>query len=93
MFRSRLSLALLVLALVALFFPTFTTLLTDWWWFREIGYQVVFTREVTTRLLHRDLQARPRGEFVGDADLSNRREIDHIQRVLLRSNRALNQQP
>ncbi|HET9513447.1 MAG TPA: UPF0182 family protein [Gemmatimonadales bacterium] len=51
MFRSRLSLALLVVALVALFFPTFTTLLTDWWWFREIGYQVVFTRELTTRLL------------------------------------------
>src|SRR5688572_2306223 len=50
-FRSRLSLALLVIALVALFFPTFTTLLTDWWWFREIGYQVVFTRELTTRLL------------------------------------------
>jgi uncharacterized protein UPF0182 len=26
-------------------------LLTDWWWFREIGYGIVFTRELTTRLL------------------------------------------
>jgi len=42
---------LLVIALAVLFFPTFTTLLTDWWWFREIGYEVVFTRELTTRLL------------------------------------------
>jgi hypothetical protein len=33
------------------FFPAFTALLTDWWWFREIGYQIVFTRELTTRVL------------------------------------------
>ena len=45
---------LLVLAtLVALFlaFPTLTALLTDWWWFREIGYQIVYTRTLTTQVL------------------------------------------
>jgi uncharacterized protein len=26
-------------------------LLTDWWWFQEIGYQVVFTRTLTARAL------------------------------------------
>jgi uncharacterized membrane protein (UPF0182 family) len=38
---------------VALFlmFPATTAVLTDWWWFREIGYQVVFTRELATRSL------------------------------------------
>jgi len=33
------------------FFPAFSSVLTDWWWFREIGYQIVFTRELTARLL------------------------------------------
>ena len=32
-------------------FPSFIGLLTDWWWFREIGYQIVFTRELVTRVL------------------------------------------
>jgi hypothetical protein len=36
---------------VLFFFPAFSTLLTDWWWFREIGYEIVFTRELTTRVL------------------------------------------
>ncbi len=42
-----------IAALAAVFFafPAFTGLLTDWWWFREIGYQVVFTREILTRSL------------------------------------------
>jgi len=52
---SRLRIAPIVgiLAVAALFltFPAFTALLTDWWWFREIGYQVVFTREILTRSL------------------------------------------
>jgi hypothetical protein len=44
---------LVILALAALIFafPAFTALLTDWWWFREIGYEVVFTRELLTRSL------------------------------------------
>ena len=50
MFRRRLTPILLLAAFAALFlFPAFSTLLTDWWWFREIGYQIVFTRELTTR--------------------------------------------
>jgi uncharacterized membrane protein (UPF0182 family) len=34
-----------------LFLPSLSTLLTDWWWFQEIGYQVVFTRTLVTRVL------------------------------------------
>jgi uncharacterized membrane protein (UPF0182 family) len=51
--RRRLALIVLLPVLAALFFvfPAFSVLLTDWWWFREIGYQVVFTRELTTRVL------------------------------------------
>jgi hypothetical protein len=53
MLRRRLALILLFAAFLALFFlfPAFSTLLTDWWWFREIGYGIVFTRELTTRVL------------------------------------------
>ncbi|MGH7499344.1 MAG: UPF0182 family protein [Gemmatimonadales bacterium] len=49
--RRRLALVFGVAAAVALvvFFPGSSTLLTDWWWFREIGYQVVFTRTLITR--------------------------------------------
>ena len=44
---------ILVLAVFAafFFFPSLLGLLVDWWWFQEIGYQVVFTRELVTRLL------------------------------------------
>jgi uncharacterized protein len=41
----------ILLFLTTVFFPTFTGLLTDWWWFQEIGYQVVFSRPLVTRLL------------------------------------------
>lgn len=52
MSRRRLLLLLVVLVLMALwFFPALVTLITDWWWFREIGYQVIYTREVETRAL------------------------------------------
>jgi uncharacterized membrane protein (UPF0182 family) len=50
--RRRLPLLLFLAAFaVVFFFPAFSTLLTDWWWFREIGYEVVFTRELTTGVL------------------------------------------
>jgi hypothetical protein len=51
--RRRVTLILLsaVFAALFFFFPAFTSLLTDWWWFREIGYEIVFTRELTTRVL------------------------------------------
>ena len=50
MLRRRLTLILLSAAFAALFlFPAFSALLTDWWWFGEIGYRIVFTRELTTR--------------------------------------------
>jgi uncharacterized protein len=34
-----------------LLLPAAIALLTDWWWFREIGYQIVFTRVLLTRIL------------------------------------------
>ncbi len=51
--RRRLMLLLGITALAALgvFFPGLVTLLTDWWWFREIGYEVVYARALTTRAL------------------------------------------
>jgi uncharacterized protein len=36
---------------VVFFFPSLIGLLVDWWWFQEIGYQVVFTRELLTQVL------------------------------------------
>ena len=36
---------------VLFFFPALSSALTDWWWFREIGYQIVFTRELIARFL------------------------------------------
>jgi uncharacterized protein len=52
MSRRRLVLTLFLLGFAALFFiPSFISLLVDWWWFQEIGYQVVFTRELITRVL------------------------------------------
>ena len=44
------------LSVVALLFivvtvvPTFVGFITDWFWFREIGYQVVFTTELVTKI-------------------------------------------
>jgi uncharacterized protein len=49
--RHRFTIVLAV-AFAALFlFPTLNALLTDWWWFREIGYQIVFTRTLTAKWL------------------------------------------
>ncbi len=48
--RLIITLAVLVFLSVVLF-PAFTTLLTDWWWFQEIGYQVVFTKPLITGAL------------------------------------------
>ncbi len=52
MSRRRLVVSILLLVLLALwFFPALVTLITDWWFFRELGYQVVFTRQIVTRTL------------------------------------------
>jgi uncharacterized membrane protein (UPF0182 family) len=37
--------------LLILFLPALGNMLTDWWWYQSIGYQIVFTRELATRLL------------------------------------------
>jgi uncharacterized protein len=52
MSRRRLIFLLIALAFLAtVLFPAFTGLLTQWWWFQEIGYQVVFTRQFGTAAL------------------------------------------
>jgi uncharacterized protein len=46
------SLALLIAAALALFLaPVLVRLVTDWWWFAEVGYQPIFTRTLATRTL------------------------------------------
>ena len=49
---ARRSLVLLVLlfVLVAIAWPSFSTTLSDWWWFKEVGYEVIFTKEIVARL-------------------------------------------
>jgi uncharacterized membrane protein (UPF0182 family) len=49
--RKRLIILSLLAALVLAFmlFPALSRFLTEWWWFREIGFSVVFTRELVTR--------------------------------------------
>jgi uncharacterized membrane protein (UPF0182 family) len=42
-------LALLVAA--GMLLPAFTRFVTEWWWFEEIGYQVVFTRQLVTQTI------------------------------------------
>ncbi len=51
--RRRLLPILLLVAFVAfvLLLPGLAGYLTDWWWFREIGFQVVFTRTLITQVL------------------------------------------
>jgi uncharacterized protein len=50
--RRRLIFSLLILGFGLLFFfPSVLSLLVDWWWFQEIGYRIVFTRELITRVL------------------------------------------
>src|ERR1017187_10945440 len=49
--RRVVRLFVLLILLGLWFFPALVTLITDWWFFREIGYQAVFTREIETRSL------------------------------------------
>lgn len=43
------SFVLLVLVL-AVSIPGLSSFLVDWWWFREVGFEVVFTRQLVTKL-------------------------------------------
>lgn len=45
---------LVVVALVAttfMLFPALSRFLTEWWWFKEIGYQIVFTRKLIAQAI------------------------------------------
>jgi len=49
--RRRVGLLVLIAAIAAVLFlfPILSGFLADWWWFKEIGYRIVFTRELVTR--------------------------------------------
>jgi uncharacterized protein len=49
--RRAVILGLAAAAALFLFFPAIPALITDWWWFQEIGYQIVFTRTLIARVL------------------------------------------
>jgi len=47
--RRIILLGIIVLVVIVLAVPSSIRVLTDWWWFQEIGYQVVFVRQLVTR--------------------------------------------
>ncbi len=47
--RRIILLGTVILVVVLLAVPSSIRVLTDWWWFQEIGYQVVFVRQLVTR--------------------------------------------
>ncbi|MGD0484290.1 MAG: UPF0182 family protein [Gemmatimonadales bacterium] len=51
MHRTRFAIIVGIAALLALVLatPSLLGILTDWWWFREIGFQVVFTQQLATQ--------------------------------------------
>lgn len=49
--RRLIFLAVVFILFVIPFFESGVNLITDWWWYQELGYTIVFTREIQTRLL------------------------------------------
>ncbi len=47
--RLGLMFGIATLLAIVVFFPLGSRALTDWWWFKETGYQVVFTTELATQ--------------------------------------------
>jgi len=47
--RRWILIAVVTLVVLALFVPGTIGLVTDWWWFQEIGYRVVFTTQIAAR--------------------------------------------
>lgn len=48
---ARAILVAVILFLILAVVPGFAGYLTDWLWFREVGYQIVFTKLITTKIL------------------------------------------
>ena len=89
MARRRIAPALLV-ALVALFalviIPRATGLLVDFWWFRELGFEVLFTRTLVTQLLLFAGVALVSGGLVHlNLAIANRGDVPDAVRVMLRT--------
>ena len=49
--RFSLFFGIAILLAIVLFFPLTSRVLTDWWWFKEIGYQDLYATELATRSL------------------------------------------
>ena len=63
----------LFFVLVAIVWPGLAATLADWWWFKEIGYQIIFTKELTTRgVLFLGVFAAATGLFYGNFRLAQR---------------------
>ena len=77
----------LLLALLALvILPRTTGLLVDFWWFRELGFEVLFTRTLVTRLLLFTGVAIVSGGLVHlNLAVANRGEVSDTVRVMLRT--------
>ncbi|MHB1327157.1 MAG: UPF0182 family membrane protein [Gemmatimonadales bacterium] len=43
-------LAVIIVLILGVSIPGLSSFLVDWWWFREIGFEVVFTRQLVTKL-------------------------------------------
>jgi uncharacterized protein len=46
--RRTIVVAVIALVVIALALPSLVGALTDWWWYKEIGFQIVFTRQLST---------------------------------------------
>src|SRR6476469_5526061 len=47
--RFKAAIVVAILFVLVTVVPTFIGLFTDWLWFREVGYQIVFSKGLTTR--------------------------------------------
>jgi len=91
--RNAPALIVILLALFALvFLPQAAGLLVDWWWFRELGFEVLFTRRLGTRvalftivallaggLVHLNLAIATRGGVTDVARVFSRTGVDASQ--------------
>lgn len=80
----------IVVALLAFFaliiLPQATGMLVDYWWFRELGFEILFTRTLVTRLLLFTSVALASGGLVHlNLALASRGTVSDAARVLLRT--------
>jgi uncharacterized membrane protein (UPF0182 family) len=75
---------LAIFALILL--PQFASLLVDWWWFRELGFEVLFTRRIGTRLALFTVVALAAGGLVHlNLAIATRGGVTDVVRILSRT--------